>query len=161
MQDGVAMRLIPLALLTAVLTAACDSPLDPNRFEDTERITYSPALGIDLASMTRTESGIFYQDIRVGTGDPPADGRTISVHYTGWLPDGTRFDTSRTRGPFSYVHGTGHVIDGWEEMLSTMRVGGLRKVVIPPALGYGSGSPGGVIPPNATLVFEIELLQIH
>jgi FKBP-type peptidyl-prolyl cis-trans isomerase FkpA len=156
------MRLIPVLLLASSMLVACDSPLDPYRFEDTERISYSPALGIDLASMTRTPSGIFYQDIRVGSGEPPANGRTIAVHYTGWLPDGTRFDTSRGRGPIVYPHGTGYVIEGWDQTLATMRVGGLRKVVLPPALGYGSFPPAGsVIPPNATLVFEIELMEIR
>lgn len=111
--------------------------------------------------MTRTSSGIYYRDEREGDGPTPTDGRQISVHYTGWLPDGTQFDSSRSRGPLTYPHGTGYVIQGWDEMLASMRAGGLRKVVIPPALAYGPFPPSPVIPPNATLVFEIELITLH
>jgi peptidylprolyl isomerase len=108
-----------------------------------------------------TPSGLQYEDIKVGDGAQPQAGQTVIVHYTGTLTDGTKFDSSRDRGqPFSFRLGTGEVIKGWDEGLSTMKVGGQRKLTIPPDLGYGSRGAGGVIPPNATLVFDVELLDV-
>jgi FKBP-type peptidyl-prolyl cis-trans isomerase FkpA len=153
------MRILPMILGVALAISACDSPTDPNRFADPERITYAQSLGINLSAMTRTASGMYYQDTQVGTGARPQPGDSIRVHYTGWLPDGTRFDTSRGGAPIEYRHGRGRVIPGWEEALATMNVGGMRKVVLPPSLGYGAYRVGP-IPPNSTLVFEIELVRI-
>jgi len=110
-----------------------------------------------------TDSGLQYEDLVVGDGPSPQQGNTVIVHYTGWLEDGTKFDSSVDRGtPFSFVLGVGQVIRGWDEGVATMRVGGQRRLIIPPELAYGErGAGGGVIPPNATLIFEVELLDIQ
>ncbi len=109
-----------------------------------------------------TESGLKYYDFEVGDGATPEAGQTVIVHYTGWLDDGTMFDSSVERGqPFPFVLGEGNVIAGWDEGLASMNVGGKRQLVIPPELGYGETGAGGVIPPNATLIFEVELLEIQ
>lgn len=108
-----------------------------------------------------TPSGLKYVDVVEGTGATPETGQTVFVHYTGTLEDGTKFDSSRDRNrPFSFRLGTGQVIKGWDEGISTMKVGGRRELIIPPQLGYGARGAGGVIPPNATLMFDVELLQI-
>jgi peptidylprolyl isomerase len=109
-----------------------------------------------------TESGLKYIDLVEGTGAMPDRGQTVVVDYTGWLTNGKKFDSSVDRGkPFEFVLGRGKVIKGWDEGVSTMRVGGKRKLIIPPELGYGArGAGGGAIPPNATLIFEVELLDI-
>ena len=107
----------------------------------------------------KTASGLEYEDIRVGTGASPTVGKSVSVHYVGTLTDGRKFDSSRDRGqPFRFKLGVGQVIAGWDEGVASMNIGGLRKLTIPPSLGYGARGAGGVIPPNATLVFEVELL---
>lgn len=107
-----------------------------------------------------TESGLSYVDIVEGTGAMPQTGQTVTVHYTGTLEDGTQFDSSRGRGPFSFRIGVGQVIRGWDEGVATMRVGGRRQLIIPPELGYGARGAGRVIPPNAKLIFDVELLRI-
>jgi peptidylprolyl isomerase len=108
------------------------------------------------------ESGLKYSDLEVGDGPSPEAGQSVAVHYTGWLEDGTKFDSSLDRGqPFSFVIGTGQVIRGWDEGVATMKVGGKRQLVIPPEMAYGERGAGGVIPPNATLIFEVELLEVQ
>ena len=108
-----------------------------------------------------TASGLQYVEIAEGTGETPAKGQTVSVHYTGTLESGKKFDSSRDRNQaFEFQIGEGQVIKGWDEGLSTMKVGGRRKLIIPADLGYGARGAGGVIPPNAVLIFDVELLKI-
>jgi len=112
-------------------------------------------------TVTTTVSGLQYDDLRLGNGASARFGSDVIVHYTGWLTDGRKFDSSRDRNdPFGFSIGQGNVIAGWEEGVAGMRVGGLRKLVIPPELGYGAWGAGDVIPPDATLVFEVELLAV-
>jgi FKBP-type peptidyl-prolyl cis-trans isomerase len=108
-----------------------------------------------------TASGLQYIDLKVGTGATAQAGQTVTVHYTGWLENGKKFDSSVDRGqPFSFPLGAGRVIKGWDEGVQGMKVGGKRKLIIPSNLGYGPRGAGGVIPPNATLIFEVELLSV-
>ncbi|NMF87433.1 FKBP-type peptidyl-prolyl cis-trans isomerase [Aromatoleum petrolei] len=112
-------------------------------------------------SQTTTASGLVIEDLEVGSGATAAAGKRVSVHYTGWLTDGKKFDSSKDRNdPFDFPLGAGHVIRGWDEGVQGMQEGGKRKLTIPPELGYGARGAGGVIPPNATLVFEVELLKV-
>ena len=112
-------------------------------------------------STITTATGLVIEEVTVGTGAEAKRGQHVSVHYTGWLMDGTKFDSSKDRDdPFSFMLGAGHVIRGWDEGVAGMKVGGSRKLTIPPELGYGARGAGGAIPPNATLVFEVELLAI-
>lgn len=109
-----------------------------------------------------TDSGLKYYDFEVGSGAQPQVGQVVSVHYTGWLEDGTKFDSSLDRGhPLQFPVGQGQVIKGWDEGLLSMKVGGKRQLVIPTELGYGANGAGGVIPPNATLIFEVELVSVQ
>jgi FKBP-type peptidyl-prolyl cis-trans isomerase FkpA len=115
--------------------------------------------------MITTDSGLQYEDTVPGTGAEAVAGQTVKVHYTGWLDEagtrGSKFDSSKDRGtPFKFTLGAGMVIGGWDEGVQGMKVGGTRLLVIPPELGYGARGAGGVIPPNATLQFEVELLDV-
>ena len=129
---------------------------------DPSQATYAPALNVQLPAMYKTPGGVFYQDSVVGTGQVAIPGARIEAHYTGWLPDGSKFDSSRDRGqPIPFTLGEGMVIRGWDEGIQGMKVGGHRKLVIPAALAYGADSPGPDIPANATLVFNVELVRVQ
>jgi len=154
--------LFPMLLL---LAAACSDPAAPDdRWADPAQITYAPALGVDLAAMTRTITGLYLQDLTVGTGATAGVGDVVTVHYTGWLPDGTMFESTRDEPgepplqPFPLAEGL--VIKGWDEGLLGMKVGGKRKLVIPPELAYGRGGRGRAVPPLATLIFDVELVRV-
>jgi peptidylprolyl isomerase len=117
-------------------------------------------------AMTETKSGLQFEDTVVGTGASPASGQTCVMHYTGWLwingAKGSKFDSSVDRGrPFEFPIGQGRVIKGWDEGVATMKIGGKRTLLIPPHLGYGDRGAGNVIPPGATLLFEVELLGVR
>ena len=124
-----------------------------------------PAMSQTAGKFMTTPSGLQIQDTQAGTGGTPKRGQTCVMHYTGWLyvngMKGKKFDSSVDRGePFEFPIGTGRVIKGWDEGVATMKVGGKRTLIIPPDLGYGARGAGGVIPPNATLIFDVELLGV-
>jgi peptidylprolyl isomerase len=150
--------------LALVLPARADEKAAPAK-------PAAPAAAAPAASdkkeskMTKTPSGLQYEDTVAGTGASPKTGQTCVMHYTGWLYEngakGKKFDSSLDRGqPFEFPIGQGRVIQGWDEGVATMKVGGKRTLVIPPAIGYGARGAGGVIPPNATLLFEVELVGV-
>jgi len=148
-----------LAALLVLLTAC-----DLNSFRRTPMYgpdTFAPEPGADVKAMTVTASGLRFQDVATGPGPVAASGSEVDVHYTGWLPDGKKVDSSRDRGtPLSFRLGSGQVIRGWEEGVAGMRVGGRRKLVIPAKLGYGA-QPVGPIPRNSILVFDVELVGVR
>jgi FKBP-type peptidyl-prolyl cis-trans isomerase FkpA len=154
------MRLLPVsgALALLAVLAACGSR------DRGSRATAARAadLSADTATMTRTGSGLRYHDVTLGQGAEATPGHKVKVHYTGWLLNGKKFDSSRDRGePFEFALGAGQVIAGWDEGVAGMKVGGQRKLVIPPDLGYGAGGAPPDIPPGATLLFDVELLEVH
>jgi FKBP-type peptidyl-prolyl cis-trans isomerase FkpA len=149
--------LVLLVALGATM-AGCDS--DPTG-TDPREVTFAPELGIDLSAMTRTSSGLYYQDVEVGTGTEAATGNTVGAYYRGWLPNGVLFDQRQPPSdPFRFQLGVGMVIVGWDEGVTGMRVGGVRKLVLPSALGYGN-RPIGMIPANSVLVFEVNLVEVE
>jgi peptidylprolyl isomerase len=151
-QDSITLIVSAVVLGSAVIAlAACG--------DDGE----TPAEGPPPVSgeTVTTDSGLQYIDVEEGTGETPQAGQTVAVHYTGWLTDGTKFDSSLDRGtPFSFVLGAGQVIAGWDEGLATMKVGGERRLILPPELAYGEVQ-WGTIPANSTLIFDVELLEVQ
>ena len=152
------MRLLFPVAIAAALTA-CD--LNHFRTVPLAHAGFAKELKVDTTAMTRTASGLRYQDLAPGSGPAARAGNSVAVSYTGWLTDGREFDSSRNHGPYQFTLGNREVIDGWDEGLAGMRVGGRRKLVIPPALGYGAAGSPPVIPPNATLVFDVELVALR
>ena len=154
--------------LTLALAAACTSdegaaggsraPANP----DPAQNTYAPALNVNLQTSSKTAEGLYYRDVQEGTGQVAVEGRQIRVHYTGWLPDGTKFDSSRDRNePLPFTLGAGMVIRGWDIGVAGMRVGGRRTLVIPADLGYGANGMPPDIPGNSVLVFDVELVEVR
>lgn len=154
----VAVLVLVIAQFTTNSTAIA-SPIQPTQISMTpnnSEIASKPS-----PETITTASGLKYQEITIGTGATPKQGNKVTVHYIGTLENGTKFDSSRDRSrPFDFELGVGQVIKGWDEGLATMKVGGRRILTIPPELGYGARGAGGVIPPNATLIFDVELLKV-
>lgn len=170
-------RLLSLALGTVIVLSACSgdkpksdepgstpaaapaaTPAQP-AVADPATATFAPALGIDVSKMTHTANGLYYQDLVVGKGARADSGKTISVHYTGYLVDGTMFETSTKGAPIEFPLGQRRVVQGWDQGLPGMKVGGKRQLVIPPSLGYGPMGQGP-IPGGAIMIFTVELMGV-
>jgi FKBP-type peptidyl-prolyl cis-trans isomerase FkpA len=146
-----------LALLHWLALAAACGPRG-----DAKARGFSADLGVDTTTMTNAPAGFWYTDVAAGQGAEAEPGRTVRVHYTGWLPDGKKFDSSRDRGePFAFTLGAGQVITGWDEGVKGMKVGGRRKLVLPPSMAYGEAGAPPDIAPGATLVFDVEVLGVQ
>lgn len=157
------MKSRAMFLATVVVLAGCASgggsggtpkPYDP------EAIAFAPSLGVDLATMQKTPTGLYFEDLKVGEGSTAQRNSTVTVRYVGYLPDGKVFDAATADARYECRLGTGTVIRGWDLGIPGMKVGGLRRLVIRPSLGY-RGQSIGSIPPNSTLVFDIELMDVH
>jgi peptidylprolyl isomerase len=167
----VCVLVLVVAQLTSSSTPAIASPVEPITTTLMTAAVPNPdadatdAVAEDLLAKgeyTTTASGLKYRDLTVGSGATPQKGQTVSVHYTGTLTNGKKFDSSRDRGqPFEFRIGVGQVIKGWDEGVGTMKVGGRRELMIPPDLAYGSRAVGGVIPANSTLLFDVELVGVR
>ncbi|MCX6641186.1 MAG: FKBP-type peptidyl-prolyl cis-trans isomerase [bacterium] len=163
-------KLIPFLLVIAMIVVGCNKKEEPADREarraaraqkEQAAQPKSPETLTQGGEMITTASGLQYQELVAGSGVEAQAGKVASVHYTGWLTNGTKFDSSIDRGhPFDFQVGVGQVIKGWDEGVQGMKVGGKRKLIIPPNLGYGDNGAGTLIPPGATLIFEVELLDV-
>jgi len=154
-----ARSILAVLSLSVLSLAGCGSDQPTAPAATIETTTFAPALGVNLANSTKTTSGLYYRDIVVGTGAAVAPGQTLAMHYTGWLTNGTQFDTNGPNDvPFPFVLGTGNVIAGWHLGIAGMRVGGQRQLIIPPSLGYGAQG-AGTIPGNSILVFNVTVVS--
>lgn len=159
MHKRILVMLSALALLAGMAMAQKKAQKSSKKAESTKVNTNAPTQV--TGEPVTTKSGLKYWDIKKGTGETATEGKTVKVHYTGWLTNGTKFDSSVDRKePFEFHLGAGDVIRGWDEGVAGMQVGGKRQLRIPPDLGYGNRGAGGVIPPGATLVFDVELLGV-
>jgi len=154
------VKAIMMAPAVAVLLSACGSDDVPDIPSNPAVEVYAGSLGVTIATMTKKSDALFFQDLVVGTGADAISGKTLRMTYSGYLINGTRFDTNVGGAPFSFQLGASQVIAGWDLGIQGMKVGGRRKLVIGSALGY-SRAGSGPIPPNATLVFDVELLGVQ
>ena len=145
--------------LAAIALASCTPEASTGPAQDITTTTFASSLGITLSAMTKTASGLYYQDSPAGTGVTATSGNHLTVNYTGFLTNGSTFDTSIGKTPFGFTLGQGAVIAGWDEGVAGMKIGGTRKLVVPSNLGYGATAVGS-IPPNSILVFSIQLISI-
>ncbi len=160
-------RLSTIAAASLLLFAGAGCSLDnfrsqaARRASGTEQLTFARELGVNLERMKRTESGLYYFDRAEGAGTIAEQGKDVRVGYQGWLPTGRLFDQSPPEQPYEFTLGVGQVIQGWDEGIVGMKVGGRRLLVIPPSLAYGDQSPGAGIPPHSTLVFDVTLVGVR
>lgn len=146
------------AVVCGLLVTGCGSD---TAITDPSQATFAPSLGIDLSKMTKSASGLYTRDLTVGTGTVATNGKRVSIYYTGWLIDGTEFDSRQPpAATFTFPLGVGQVVQGFDEGVLGMKIGGRRQLVIPPALGYGAQRQDP-IPPNSILVFQIDLIAVQ
>jgi FKBP-type peptidyl-prolyl cis-trans isomerase FkpA len=149
----------PFVTALGLLLAACPAQ-STGPVPTIETASFAASLGVDLAASQKLASGLYVRDLTPGTGAAVVGGARLAMHYTGWLADGTQFDSNQGgMAPFTFRYGGGEVIAGWDQGLDGMKVGGSRQLIIPPALGYGSRGAGGAIPPNAILVFNVTVVS--